>query len=306
MSTIRQRDLLLHPLATPDDLHRWVRLFCNLNVPRTPVVAGHSAPFDYLVRAYFEPAQDQVVHAPRGGGKTRLAAVATLLDLLHKPGVGVRILGGSLEQSMRLWEHLLPDLTHAARHLIDKRTTRAHRVTLANGSTCAVLTQSETSVRGLRVQKLRCDEIELFKPDVWEAAQLVTRSGELVVGSSELAAEARSAATNYQLATSNSSRVHGSIDALSTLHEPFGLMQTVLDRAGRNGTPIVRWSILDVLARCEPERPCEACALWEECRGIAKTAASGFVSIDDAIASPESARAGLRLPEQAHARRRAA
>ena len=259
MSTIRQRDLLTSPLATPDDLHRWVRLFCNLNIPRVPVVAGHGAPFDYVTRAYFEPAQDQVVHAPRGGGKTRLAAVATLLDLLHKPGVSVRILGGSLEQSLRLWEHLLPDLTHAARDLIDKRLTKAHHVTLATGSTCAVLTQSEKSVRGLRVQKLRCDEVELFNPDVWEAAQLVTRS------------------------RTDGRRVHGSIDALSTLHEPFGLMQQVLDRAERNGTPIVRWSILDVLTRCEPERACNGCALWDECQGIAKTAANGFVPIDDAV-----------------------
>lgn len=281
MSTQRQRDLLLTPLATADDLHRWIRLFCNLNVPRVPVVDGHSAPFDYLVRAYFEPAQDQVVHAPRGGGKTRLAAVATLLDLLHKPGVSVRILGGSLEQSMRLWEHLLPDLTHAARDLIDKRLTKAQRITLANGSTCAVLTQSERSVRGLRVQKLRCDEVELFKPDVWEAAQLVTRSRELVVGSSKLVVKPLT--TNYQLTTTNSAPVHGSIDALSTLHEPFGLMQGVLDRAEKNGTPVVRWSILDVLARCEAGRACDGCALFDECGGVAKTRARGFVPIDDAI-----------------------
>lgn len=277
MSTTRQRDLLLTPLATPDDLHRWIRLFCNLSVPRAPVVAGHSAPFDYVVRAYFEPAQDQVVHAPRGGGKTRLAAVATLLDLLHKPGVSVRILGGSLEQSLRLWEHLLPDLTHAARDLIDKRTTKAHRVTLSNGSTCAVLTQSEKSVRGLRVQKLRCDEVELFDPDVWEAAQLVTKSLLFAVRGSKLKT------TNGEPRTTKDVSVYGSIDALSTLHEPFGLMQRVLDRAEHNGTPIVHWSILDVLARCEPERSCDGCALWEECQGTAKVLANGFVPIDDAI-----------------------
>ena len=72
------------------------------------VCTGHAAPFDYLIRAYFEPASDQVVHAPRGGGKTRLAAVATLLDLLHKPGLSVRILGGSLEQSLRLRDRPAP------------------------------------------------------------------------------------------------------------------------------------------------------------------------------------------------------
>ena len=176
MSTQIQQEILLRPLKTTDELHRWVKLFCNLDVPRVPARTGASAPFDYLARAYFEPASDQVVHACRGGGKTRLAAVATLLDLLHKPGISVRILGGSLEQSTRMWEHLLPDLTHSARELLKRRTGNARRVTLSNGSSCAVLTQSERCVRGLRVQKLRCDEVEVFTPEVWEAAQLVTRS----------------------------------------------------------------------------------------------------------------------------------
>jgi hypothetical protein len=256
MSTRLQQSLLLRPLQTPDDLHRWVRLFCNVNVPRAPVCPAHTAPFDYLVRAYFEPATDQVVHAPRGGGKTRLAAIATLLDLLHKPGISVRILGGSLEQSLRMWEHLVPDLNHAARELIKKRIGNAKRITLGNGSNVAVLTQSERSVRGLRVQKLRCDEVELFKPEVWKAAQLVTKS---------------------QTST------NGAIDALSTLHQPFGLMQKIIDDAQRVGTPIVRWCLLDVLERCPADRDCASCALFEDCGGAAKTRANGFVTIDDAV-----------------------
>jgi len=35
-------------------------------------------------------------------------------------------------------------------------------VRLENGSGAAVLTQSEKAVRGVRVQKVRCDEVELF------------------------------------------------------------------------------------------------------------------------------------------------
>ena len=234
MSTRLQQSLLLRPLHTPDDLHRWVRLFCNVNVPRVPVCAAHAAPFDYLIRAYFEPASDQVVHAPRGGGKTRLAAIATLLDVLHKPGIGVRILGGSLEQSLRMWEHLVPDLDHLARDMMKRRLGNARRVNLSNGSTVAVLTQSQRSVRGLRVQKLRCDEVELFNPQVWEAAQLVTKSRKLIVDRAKLIAGHsfyQPSTDDYQLTT------HGAIDALSTLHEPFGLMQKIIDDAGRIGTP---------------------------------------------------------------------
>ena len=108
----------LTPCGTPDQLHAWARYWLGLDVPRTAVCGGHDAPFEYLRRAYFEPAGDAVVWAPRGGGKTRLAAAATLLDLLHKPGTGVRVLGGSLEQSMKLWEYLLPDLRRLGGRLL--------------------------------------------------------------------------------------------------------------------------------------------------------------------------------------------
>src|SRR5437667_9578824 len=145
-------------------------------MPQAPVCAGHCAPFEYLCRAYFEPAEDLLVWAPRGGGKTRLAALATLLDLLHKPGCSVRILGGSLEQSLRMWEHLFPDLTRLVEPMLNSCAKATRRISLTNGSGAAVLTQSEYAVRGIRVQKLRCDEVELFKPHIWEAAQLVTRS----------------------------------------------------------------------------------------------------------------------------------
>src|SRR3954463_13704524 len=148
------------PCRTPDQLHGWVRSFLGLNIPRRAICPGHDAPFDYLSSAYFEPAKDLLVWAPRGGGQTRLAAVATLLDLLHKCGCSVRILGGSLEQSLRMWEHLLPDVQRIAAPLLAERLrgASARRLRMVGGGSAAVLTQSQRTVRGLRVQKLRCDE----------------------------------------------------------------------------------------------------------------------------------------------------
>ena len=96
-----------------EELHAWVKRFCGIDVPMKPVCAGHDAPIEYLWSAFDEPAQDVVVWAPRGGGKTKLGAVATLLDLVHKKGCSIRILGGSLEQSMKMWEHLCEDLERA-------------------------------------------------------------------------------------------------------------------------------------------------------------------------------------------------
>ncbi|MGN6505594.1 MAG: hypothetical protein ACTHM6_08530 [Tepidisphaeraceae bacterium] len=245
------------PCETPDELHAWILRYTGLRIPRQPICAHHQAPFDYVTQAYFEPAKDQIVWAPRGGGKTSLAAVVTLLDLLHKPNCSVRILGGSLEQSLRMWDYLLPHVQTIDEGLIENPRSTARKLRLANQSTAAVLTQSQRSVRGLRVQKIRCDEVELFEEPVWEAAQLATR-------------------------TSDGTR--GTIEALSTLHRPFGLMQKIVDEAVPAGRQLVRWCLLDVIERCPPERDCATCPLWSDCGGLAKERGDGFFRIDDAIA----------------------
>jgi hypothetical protein len=251
-------------------LHAWVRAFTGIDVPRQSICPGHNAPFEYLARSFFEPAGDLVVWAPRGGGKTRLAAVATLLDLIHKPPCSVRILGGSLAQSLRMWEHLLPEVHKLIPDLLVSRSATHRRIDLTSGANAAVLTQSERAVRGLRVQKLRCDEVELFKPHIWQAAQLVTRSID--------ASETPHTTARQPL------RIGGTVEAISTLHSPFGLMQQIIEQAQTTGVPILRWCLLEVLEKCPPQRACDSCPLWDECRGVAKTRCNGFVSIDDAIA----------------------
>jgi hypothetical protein len=248
------------PLKTTWQLWNWVQCYTGMRIPRNSVCPDHQTPWEYLHSAYSEPAEDLVVWAPRGGGKTRLAALATVLDLMHKPGCSVRILGGSLEQSLRMWEHLMPDLENiGAGWMLRGRNARGAR--LYTGSTAAVLTQSQKAVRGLRVQKLRCDEVELFDQEIWTAAQLVTRS-----------------------ARSPHGETVGSIEALSTLHAPWGLMAGVIDSAREKKKRIIHWCLLEVLEKCPPHRECASCPLWNDCRGVAKTRCDGFFKIDDAIA----------------------
>jgi hypothetical protein len=254
---------LLEPCRSADELDQWIRQHVGLSIPRRAVCPNHSAPFDYVWRAYEEPAQDLVVWAPRGGGKTRLAALATLLDLLHKPGCAVRILGGSLEQSLKTWEHLLGDLEKLPEDLIaGPFRGSCKRIRFTTGSSAAVLTQSQRAVRGLRVQKLRCDEVELFTPDIWKAAQLATRSARAESGN----------------------RITGVVEAISTFHVPGGLMGSIIDRARANHTPVLHWCLLDVLERCPPERVCQTCPLLDDCQGVAKHRCDGFFTIEDAIA----------------------
>jgi len=266
-------------------LHRFVHILLGVCVPREAVVLGNNAPFEYLVHSFFDGDQntvgpgageknpsglyrggDLLVWANRGGGKTYLGAVATLLDLVFKPGIQVRILGGSLEQSSKMYRYLQQMLDlRIFRSLIAREPTQ-RRVELVNGSVVELLSQSQRSVRGHRVHKLRCDEVEEFKPEVWEAAQLVTQSG-----------------------WCGDQWVNGTVEALSTMHRPFGLMNRLVDHTvskgvgnEKNGRLLLRWCALDVIERCPEERPCETCVLWEDCQGRAKNA-NGFLAVDDLV-----------------------
>lgn len=311
--------------ATPDELHVWVREHLGVWLVRRVLVAGHSSAFDYVCWSYFEgrvpgvggagscegeAVTDGVVWANRGGGKTFLGAVASLLDAVFKPGVEVRVLAGSLEQGARMHEHLrrLLERPSLAGLVSGRATSRAVR--LRNGSRVEILAASQTSVRGTRVQKVRCDEVDLFPRELWEAVQLTTRS--------------------MACAGPWGPVVHGSIQALSTMHVPYGLMWEIagLGGAGVSGEDggvgageagrvrrVFRWGVADVLERCPERRSCEGCGLWDPCAGGAKESApgeGGHVRIDDALRARSRVsaavwasemlclrprRAGLVLPE---------
>ncbi len=286
---------------TPLELHELLAREFGIEVPMSALIAGHASPFDYLVHAFFEEegwvqscgawrerrsseqaVRDCVVWANRGGGKTFLGAVVTMLDMIFKPGVEIRILGGSMDQSKRMHAHLAGLFRHGAiAGMVEGKITQT-RVRLNNGSTCEVLAQSQTSVRGTRVQKLRCDEVELFDPDVWEAAQLTTRSKQC-----------------------GDVFVRGAIECLSTMHVPHGIMFKIVKEASGGRRRLFKWGVVDVLGACDDTHRCvdedgEAlCPLYPDCGGRAKGRSAlradarpthrlgepiyGHISVEDAI-----------------------
>lgn len=259
---------------TPDELHAFVAEHVGVRVARTALVEGHAAPFAYLAHAFLADygggaaAADCVVWANRGGGKTLLGAVATLLDLVFKPEIEVRILAGSMDQSRRMYAHLRRLVERPAFAGLVRGRVTERRLTLTNGSAVELLAQSQTSVRGTRVQKLRCDEVDLFDPEVWDAAQLTTRSKRC-----------------------GGVMVRGTVECLSTMHNPFGVMHGIVAEAVEGKRALFRWGVVDALEACPVERACRSgagdCPLVVECDGRAKgraAAAGGHISIEDAIA----------------------
>ena len=114
--------------ATRDQLRRFVAAELGLNIPDRSLCPGHNSPMDYLWHSFnadfaAPPAAngDCVVWANRGGGKTQLAAVATLLEGLFKPGCQTRLLAGSRDQAHRMYDYLPAFLQDDFSYALDGR-----------------------------------------------------------------------------------------------------------------------------------------------------------------------------------------
>jgi hypothetical protein len=262
---------LIRP-ATREALHLYIETHLGVKVPDRRICPEHSSPMDYLWHTFASdsphstghaPTADAVVWANRGGGKTQTAAVATLLDAVFKPGCQIRILGGSGEQSLRMYDYMAAFLEAGYQEHVAEQL-RKGRCRFINGSVVQILKQSSTSVRGTHVQKLRCDEVELFRPEVFAAAKFTTQSTDEIVAAMEL---------------------------ISTMHRPYGLMQKEVARATEAGVPIFKWCVWETIEKCVG-RTCSQCSLWGDCRGRAQNA-GGYLKIDDCITQMRrSSRAG--------------
>jgi len=245
---------------TRRDLRNYLRVFLGLEIPDKRICPEHNSPMDYLWHCFQSdfrsppPANaDVIVWANRAGGKTQLAAVATLLDCIFKPGCQVRILAGSGDQAGRMYHYLCNFLQKGYEPFL-AGPIRKRQCRFRNGSTVEVLTQSPASVRGQHVHKLRCDELELFDADVFAAAKFTTHS----TGS-----------------------ITAAMECISTMHRPYGLMQKLVTAAPQAGTTLFKWCLWEVIEKCT-DRNCSQCPLWPDCGGKAKHSA-GYLKIDDCI-----------------------
>ncbi len=265
---------------TKESLRAYIKSRLGVEVPDRPICPDHKSPMDYLWHTFSydfglpiadgglktdRPVRngDAIVWANRGGGKTQTAAVATLLDAVFKPHCQIRILGGSGEQSLRMYGYLAAFLQQGYQEDLAE-PLRKGRCRFTNGAAVEILKQSATSVRGTHVQKLRCDEVELFRPEVFAAAKFTTQSTDGIVAAMEL---------------------------ISTMHRPYGLMQKEVAAAADRGVPVFKWCLWETIEPCVG-RTCSQCRLWGDCQGRAQRA-GGYLKIDDCIAQMcRSSRAG--------------
>ncbi|MFZ5451501.1 MAG: hypothetical protein ACOZF2_06480 [Thermodesulfobacteriota bacterium] len=263
MSLLR-RNLIEHyrqeGFKSPEELLEFIESFWGLRIPRVHVCPEHTPPAQYIIDSFFEEVQDSVCWANRGGGKTLLGALATWLDTVFKPECATKILGGSLEQSKKMYQHLTGEgdgwglVTEDFQYLTEGEMLAARTATI-NGSNINILTASMKSVRGPHPQKLKLDEVDECDDRIYEAALLIPKTKRSIRASTQI---------------------------YSTMHKAYGLMNRVIEEAAVSGYKVYKWCVFDVMEKCQEWRECETCPLLEDCQGKARHA-DGFYSIEDAI-----------------------
>jgi len=239
----------------PDELLDFIDAFWGLRIPRAKVCPEHTPPAEYVATAFFEEVLDCVCWANRSGGKTLNGALVTWLDSVFKKGCETKILGGSGEQSLRMYEHIKGFITPSLQELVDGEALRT-RTHLVNGSNIQILTASTKSVRGPHPQKLKLDEVDEFEDRIYEAALLIPKSAR---------------------------GIRASVQIYSTMHKAYGLMNKVITEAAESGYRVFKWCVFDVIEKCVG-RECQECELWDDCQGRARQA-DGFYPIEDAISA---------------------
>ena len=250
---------------TDDDLWNYIAAYMGVHIPRVPITlrpgcAHHCTPFDYIGDMFFEREGDCIVWANRGGSKTYGAALVAMLEHLFKPGLQTRILGGSQEQSKRMYEHFQPFCIETFAEFI-KGESQQLLTRFKNGGKVEILAASMRSVLGHHIPRLKLDEVDEFDEDVLEAAMGtsmdLTRRGKVIYASR--------------------------VEELSTFHHPFGVMSKELERTTGKGVKRYNWCIFETLEHCGPEHSCSQCSLWEDCQGVAKKECNGYITVDNAI-----------------------
>lgn len=216
----------------------------------------HTSPFRFVADVMLRRTSNFTVWANRSGSKSYLAGLLTWLRSNILPRLETTVLGGSLEQSEKVYKAMNDfwDTTGLRdRYLDDEPTRRLTR--WKNGSRVSVLTASTRSARGPHPQSLIMDEIDEMDEEVYKAALSQPQS-------------------KFGIAAT--------IGKFSTSHRFGGLMDQAVDQALRVKTPVYKWCVWDCLKSCR-DYSCSTCKLTSFCPGEHMREADGYYEPADFI-----------------------
>jgi len=233
----------VHKPTNNKELWAFIGAHFGVWLPFRAYSTGHSSPFGFVADAFFNPADDLAAWACRSGGKTLDASILARLAHIFTPALQGRVLSGSEDQAKNLYGYwgnwcgtVLPQQVTGAVNI--KRTR-------INGGRFEILTASQKSVRGPKVQNLFIDELDEVDHELVEASAGMLAS-----------LEDRPARTCY----------------MSTWHRLTGSMGKLVDGIPDNGVRLHRWNLWEAISQCPEERHehgrnCQECPLGDDCLG---------------------------------------
>ncbi len=209
-------------ICTEDDLRHYIKSAFGAEIPNIQVCPNHTTPWRAFADAYFANHDVTIWKASRGlGGKSYLLALLGVTEASTLK-VDVNVLGGSGEQSERVQASMQKfwQFPNAPIHTLLTDPTQ-RRIRLVYGNTITALMASTKSVRGPHPARLRMDEIDEMKKNVFEAAlgQPMFQNG-----------------------------VPPQLTLSSTHHYTDGVMTYALKLAAEKGWPIAEWCFRETMA----------------------------------------------------------
>lgn len=216
----------------------------------------HVPPFRFFADVLLGRTLDFICWANRSGSKSYLAGLLTWFHSYTIPGLNTTILGGSLDQSEKVYDAMnscwaLTGLQD--QYLVGEPTRRITR--WKDGSKVKILPASQKSTRGPHPHRLLMDEVDEMDEEVYAAALSQPQS---------------------------SHGITASLGKLSTNHHFGGIMDQALVQAEEHGIPIYRWCIWECMASCR-DYSCSTCPLTPYCPGTCMKDADGYYLPSDFI-----------------------
>lgn len=257
--------LLCVPCETKEDLHRWIRVYLNIDLPDCIVTEeSNSSPMDLIWEVYDKARKNKdenfsrvMAYAGRGGFKTLGASILEILTILHlKRNVGH--MAATKDQSERSQEYVrdFTNKQYIKDFKVGDSKKRIEFLRYEHKQTQESISDAEYSVL-TDSQKGEYERISNFiqivicslqganglHAEMFCVDEIDTIDGERIRGykESKNIPKARNGFMPVTLLT-------------STRKFSYGLVQKELDKANKTGLHVRHWNVIDVLEKCSPQR----------------------------------------------------
>jgi len=248
----KQKRLLLKKCQTRAEVKAWIKYFLNLDLPDTRVSRyATTTPLDIVWEMYKicvlddnpENIQELLYTGSRGSGKTLGVAIAEFMIMLHDQR-DIAHVGAIMQQAARAYEYiqsfcmspkvkLIIDPANAKddSKILQKSTMSKSIFNInSNVSTIEILPTTLKALNGVHCQLVSCDELDTLSGEGLRAIKEVSGMLDTKKGKKPL-------------------RV-----GISTRKTKYGLMNSMIENAEKEGRHVRYWTALEFTERCPDTR----------------------------------------------------